>query len=244
MDQTVPDNDVGSAGTSTPPENATPKDDKQPRNDPRIDAKESAINQRLEQAAHLRDEAQRVYGEAKAKATPAPANQQDASKDPQAAADDDAVAKEFLNAIYAGEDEKALSAVNKLFGKGRNAEAPATPDTEAIAQRVKQQIDTERALETFGSTYQEIVDDPYLADIADRFLAAELRVSGTSLNDALTKAGNATRDWVKQKAGSYTPPTPTTTPKRDEKLARKEQIDLVPSINASAASTEPAIQTT
>lgn len=203
----------------------------------RIEQKEAAAAQRLDQATRMREEAQRFLDEAKSKSAQ-PTESKVEPKTPTAAPLDDAAAKEFLSALYAGEEDKALAAVNKLFEKGRGVETPATPDSNAIAKSVKQQIDTELALETFGSHYQDIVNDPYLSDVADRFLHAELTL-GTALPQALTKAGNATRDWVKQKAGSLTPPTPTTTPQRDEKLARKQEIDVIPSINASAATPEP-----
>lgn len=203
----------------------------------RIEQKEAAAAQRLEQATRMREEAQRFLDEAKSKTTQPTESKEQQPKTP-AATPDDAAAKEFLSALYAGEEDKALAAVNKLFEKGRGVEAPATPDSTAIAKSVKQQIDTELALETFGNHYQDIVSDPYLAEVADRFLHAELTV-GTALPEALAKAGKATRDWVKQKAGSLTPPTTTTTPQRDEKLARKQEIDVIPSINASAATPEP-----
>jgi len=194
----------------------------------RIGQKEAAVNKRLEQAAQLRQEAERLYANARSQP-----NQE--SKAP-AAGDTPPVGKEFLDAIYSGEEDKALAAMQQLFGKGRDA---ATPDPMAIAKQVKAQIDTDTALESFGSQYPEIVADPYLADVADRYLGAELEM-GTPFRDALNKAGTATRDWLQQKAGNITPPKTQPT-SLDDKRVRKQAIDMLPSIHAAATtSREPA----
>lgn len=199
----------------------------------RIEQKESAASQRLIQAAKMREEAERLLAQAQqARAVPPTPNT------PPADADAAALGKEFLNAIYAGEEEKALQAFQKLYGPGRDN---ATPDAQTIARQVKQQIDTETALQRFGEQFPEIVADPYLADVADRFLAAELEF-GTGFTEALNKAGTTTRDWLRQKTGASVPPPPTPT-SRSEKRERKESIDTLPSVSATAASSrEPVTQ--
>jgi hypothetical protein len=200
----------------------------------RIEQKEAAAAQRLQQATQMREEAERLLAAAREQpAKPA------AESTPKPAAETPPLGKEFLDAIYAGEEDKALEAFNKLFGnEGRKN---ATPDAATIAAQVKQQIDTDTALQGFGTTYPEIIADPYLADVADKFLIAELQV-GTPLRDALTKAGDATRDWLKQKNGNGSAPTPAST-SRDEKRSRKDSIDNIPSVAATATtSREPTVQ--
>lgn len=200
----------------------------------RIGQKEAAVNKRLEQAAQMRQEAERLLAQAQ-QGTPGAEPQKTTVAPASNAAP---TGKEFLDAIYAGEEDKALAAIQQLLGTRRD---DATSDTQSIARQVKAQIETEAALDSFGGQYPEIVADPYLADVADRYLAAELEM-GTPFRDALSKAGNATRDWLKQKAGSVgTPTTPTTL---SEKRTRKQSIDHIPSIHATAAtSREPAPQT-
>lgn len=200
----------------------------------RIGQKEAAATQRLAQAAQMRAEAEQML--AKARQTPQDTKSDTKTPTPPAG---DPVGKEFLDAMYSGEEDKALAAINKLFGQGRSEST--TPDANAIARQVKQQIATDLALESFGSQYPEIVADPYLADVADKFLAAELE-QGTPFSKALAKAGDTTRDWLKQKTGNAAAPTTTPT-SRDEKRERKQAIDVIPSINAtSTTSREPRLQ--
>lgn len=203
----------------------------------RIGQKEAAVNKRLQEAAQMRQEADRLLARAQQQqATPSA----ESTKTPAASASNAApTGKEFLDAIYAGDEDKALAAFQQFIGPGRET---ATADPMAIAKQVKAQIDTEAALDSFGGQFPEIVADPYLADVADRYLAAELEL-GTPFRDALSKAGDATRDWLRQKVGSAA--TPTTPTSRDDKRARKQTIDLIPSIHATATtSREPAMPTT
>jgi hypothetical protein len=153
-------------------------------------------------------------------------------------------AKEFLQSLFQGDEEKALETLTQLT-QGRQADKPTLDEAELakkLTPAIKQQLVVESALEKFAADYADIVNDPYLANVADGFMEAEMK-EGKSFTEALNTAGGKTRDWIREKAGvKKDVPNPTTT--RNEKLDRKATIDEVAATNAKAVTREDPQQTT
>jgi hypothetical protein len=193
--------------------------------------KDSAASKRLEAAAaKMREveERERALNEREAQLSRQTQAQPDSTEPPPST--DDA-AQQFLDAMYEGEGDKAKEALKKLLPQGRQ-ETTQQVDVNAIvptvAQQVRAQIERDNALEKFSKDYEDIVSDPYLASVADNFLKAELDANkDKTYGEALEEAGKQTRDWLKKLT-----PTPSTT--RSEILAKKEQIDTVPTTNATS----------
>jgi len=139
----------------------------------------------------------------------------------------------LLDAIYDGNRDEAAKLFAE-FAKGREIATPEQIDPTQVAALVKQQIVVEDALDKFAVDYSDVVKDPYLANLADSFLDAELK-SGThrTYSEALKAAGDKTRDWVKQIAPQQTPQDAS----RAEKLHRKEGMTTMPRSTAARSST-------
>lgn len=193
--------------------------------------KGSAADKRLAEATRLLKEANEAQTRIQQQKEPEPEPEKPAP-------DDNSAMEEFMGALVEGDTTKAWKAFDKAMA-GRQREAP-TPDMSRligeITPAVRQQLATDAALMKFKQDYGDIVEDPYLAGKADAFLSAELE-QGASFEDALVKAGNATRDWLSEKAGAPKQDTPSTLT-RTEKLARKTTIETIPSVSAKAATFE------
>jgi hypothetical protein len=145
--------------------------------------------------------------------------------------------KRLLEAMFDGDQEAALQAMEEL-GIGRpQAPIQQVQDPAQVVSAVKQQLVVDGALAKFSEDYADIVQDPYLADLADKFLDAEV-ANGVPLTDALGIAGQKTRDWLKSMGVSKPEPAPTTG--RNTKLERKEGIDVIPSLRTKATVQEDA----
>jgi hypothetical protein len=204
----------------------------------RTHQKDAAATQRLAEAERILQAAQQRAAQTQtppADTTPAPAI--DASE-PE---------KQFLEALYSGDEEKTAQALKALFD-GHQPAPPASPiNADAIAAAVEQRLTVRGALNAFQTNFADIVTDPYLPEVADRFLAEETQ--GRRLEDldpadvakVLDTAGKRTRDWVTQRAAAV-PGTVSTA--RENKLLRKQAIDEIPSVGAtSSATTEPVPET-
>ena len=200
--------------------------------------KNGAAERRLEEATRLLHEARQAKPPVGFDSPPAKVETQDS---PQSA-DADQKGKDFLAALFEGDEPKAL-ALLKEIGMGRQPEQP-TPDVGQLAAQlapaIKQQLSQESALEKFKVDYADIVADPYLADIADRFFDAEVK-EGKTFNQALEEAGKKTRDWLGAKGVKAETPNPTID--RNTKLARKEGIDKIPALNTKATTVEEPVPT-
>lgn len=156
--------------------------------------------------------------------------------------------KDFLSALFEGDEEKALVALEKL-GLGRPSGSTQVDMAQLTAQltpAIKQQLIDESALEKFGDDFADIVSDPHLADMADRFLVEEM-AGGKTIAESLETAGTRTRDWLTSKGvaapttARVSEPNPTTV--RDRKLERKAGIDVIPALNSKATVPEEPVQT-
>jgi hypothetical protein len=198
--------------------------------------KESAATHRLEEASRLLREAKASTQEQPAPAaTPTPATDAKPNVAPGL--------KEFINAVYEGDEERAAELFGTMMGGATaKAEAP-TLNVNEIAAQVEQQIQVKSALAQFGKDFTEIAGNPYLQQIADGYLGEEL-ASGKhpSFNAALTASGNRVRDWVRDTAAQITPAVASPTTTRQEKLERKASvtpIKVAAGISASASEEKP-----
>lgn len=200
--------------------------------------KNGAAERRLEEATRLLNEA-RAAKPPVGFDPPKPAVDSDTTQQ-AAPGDADQGGREFLAALYDGDDEKALEALKKI-GMGRSS-GPTLDAGQLAAQltpAIKQQLSYDSALEKFKGDYAEIVADPYLADLADRFLDAEVQ-GGKPFAEALETAGKKTRDWLGSKGVQPVVPNPTID--RNTKLERKAGIDRIPALNTKATTVEEPVQ--
>lgn len=194
--------------------------------------KNGAAERRLEEAT-------RLLNEARAQTPPVgfqkPAEVRN-DEPGQQVADADQERKEFLAALYEGNEEKALEQLKKIgVGRPQEPTLDTAQLTARLASEIKQQMSYDSALEQFKVNYADIVADPYLADLADRHLDAEVK-AGKPFTEALEAAGKRTRDWLSSKGMATASPAPTIG--RNEKLERKASIDRVNALNTKAATVE------
>lgn len=185
--------------------------------------KNEAADKRLAEATRILDDIKR-----------APPSVQEASAETKAT-EPPVARKKFLDALFQGDEDGAMKAFDEALGdRGR---PPPTLDRQALlnelAPALKQQLVVESALDKFNTDYADITSDTYLAGKADSYLKDALD-DGKNINDALTYAGNATRDWIRSKAGVAPVSTQPTTNSRNERLERKAAIDSIPSTSAKA----------
>lgn len=197
--------------------------------------KNGAAERRLEEATRLLNEAKasRVgFDESEPK-------KDDSTSQQLPSPDADDGGREFLAALFEGDEEKALAALNKKLGTGR--QQPIQDVSQLAAQltpAIKQQLSYDSALDKFKKDYSDIVDDPYLADLADRYLEADVQ-AGKPFTEALEAAGRKTRDWLVSKGVKTPEPAPTTD--RNTKLERKAGIDRIPALNTKATTVEEPV---
>lgn len=191
--------------------------------------KQAAATKRL---ADANAEAQRIVAAAKTEA--------EQIKKPAAADERAAKVKEYHQALFEGDVDKATALFDEIT-PGRQA---PIPDVKAIIDQVtpvvQQKLSNESALAKFETDYKDIVDDPYLVSVTKANLEANM-AAGKPYAEALLTAGAQTRDWLKSKIPAAPAEQPTTT--RAEKLDKKAGIVNFPTANAKAASTEEREQT-
>lgn len=218
--------------------------------------KNSSADRRLNEATRLLREAQeaqvarQLLDQQEAQARDQQKQQQQAAATEQEpAVEVNASGKEFLKALFEGDEENALTALQKVIGGRQQAPvtAPApTLDidqiTHAVTQQVQQKLVVESALAQNRNDYPELYADPDMEALAltkiqrlreqdgsDFFAALE-----TVSKDMATKFG-----WTSQAdKGRQADPAPTTSSNRTAKLEQKRQIDNLASVNTKTTSTE------
>ncbi len=187
---------------------------------------EQAARKRMEDAARRQkelDERETALAERERQQQPPETKQTPATQDK---------IREAVDAMYQGESDKAVELFAELMQTGRQPE-PATPeqkiDVEQLAALAEARIEEKTALKQFAKEYKDVVSDPYLAELADRFRMQALEENpNLPFAETLEKAGQATRDWMKQHGLGA---TPATEPSREAKLQKKEGIDTVPTLS-------------
>lgn len=215
--------------------------------------KSAAAEIRLESATQMRREAERLLAEATARASTATtaAEKREATKDAAAAQQElDGAQKQFLDALYGGDVEKAgelfSKTVNAAVDKALAGRAPsATPDPDQIAQRaaelalpqLRQATSRESALNQLKSDYPDIFTDADYAFLTDRRINS-LIAEGRSESDAIRDAGHEIAEKFGLKKVTperTTQPADSTT--RSERLAAKKAGLDEPEATAARAAT-------
>lgn len=194
--------------------------------------KNGAAERRLEEATRLLNEARAAQTTQQTPVGFAPPSQ---SGDSPASQEGDDEGKEFLAALFDGDETKALVALKK-FGLGR--QQPTLNPTQLAAQltpAIKQQLVVDSALEKFEADYSDVMADPYLEGMTADFIKQEM-ASGKTFVDSLEVSGQRTRDWLASKGVKQQTTTPTTD--RESKLERKARMDRIPALNSKAATQE------
>ncbi len=221
--------------------------------------KSAAADKRLEEASQLLRDVHALHKATPATtpATPAPPVGGDGKggtgNSPAAPATDaslDATGKEFLTALFEGDETKAMEALKKVLG-GRAGESEGSTPTEAdliakITPAVKQQLAVESALDGFAKKHGDIVKDPVLASLADGFLAEVQKTDpDLAFDAALEKSAERVRGWLADKGVKPPAPSPSPGPtaSRTEKLEAKRQADQVAGASTRASAPVPQVQT-
>ncbi len=194
--------------------------------------KAGAADKRLEEATRLLREAQAREQQSPPVGVAQSGTQGDSANVPDGG---DEEGKQFLSALFEGDESKALEAFKKATG-GRHQ--PIQSESDLIAKltpAIKQQLLQESALEKFEKDFADVVADPYLDQVAAEFIRAEMD-GGKSFIESLEIGGNKTRDWIASKIPK-TDPAPKPTMNRDAKLERKASIDQIPALNKAASTT-------
>ena len=148
----------------------------------------------------------------------------------QPSENEDAILDEAVSALYEGDEAKTKLALKKLVGIGRSEATQQTPaiNMQAITSAVEQNLESKIAMRDFGKNFSEIVQDPFLRNVADTYLDAELQDGTLDLATALQNAGQSTREWMKSQALAMGMSTAVDGNKRvDAKKQLKEGIDNV-----------------
>ena len=206
--------------------------------------KNEAADKRLAEAARLRSEAEAMAQKPPASVDAPPTGAQTPPQSTPQGGDKGQTVKEFLQSLFEGDEEKAAERLQALLSEGRAASS--TPaDTGSLAAQltpaIRQQLQNESALDKFLETNQAIANDPYLTQMTAGFLDEEIK-GGKSYPDALAEAGRRTSGWMASKGIPITTKEPDPTTTRDDKLARKGQMDDIRPASTSAASTVAAPQ--
>lgn len=157
--------------------------------------------------------------------------------------------KEFVKALFEGDEDNALVALEKVIA-GRQPQqvtvtAPAQPTldidqiTQAVTQRVQHSVTIQHVLEANKRDYPELYADPDIEELAAQKIARLRNDQGmdfsTALNtvsqDFASKFGWAAARAAQGRTEPATPPTVPTNSARAAKVAQKASIDNVTSIN-------------
>lgn len=195
----------------------------------KIYQKDAAASKRLDEVARRMAELERQEAELRQReealsAVPNPSSANPSNLDEQA--------NELVSALYEGDEEKTREAVKKLLGERQQAIPQPELDIDQVAERARQKIKDDAAMQDFINNYQDVVSDPFLVHMADTYRAQALR-DGKPLDEALVYAGDTTREWLKAKGATVNSP--------DDKRQRKEGLDSVPAANVKPSAPETPI---
>lgn len=155
---------------------------------------------------------------------------------------DPAFSNQFASALVAGDGEGANKAFADAVSKAVQSEiargrVSAIPDTQSIAQQVKQQLVVESALEQSQKDYPQLYADPDIEALGAAKIQRKMQDESLSFTEALQSVSTEFANkfgW--QPAGRQQATLSTTA--RDVKLERKAGIDNLPAINVKSTTTE------
>jgi hypothetical protein len=201
--------------------------------------KHESADKRLAEATRLLADAQ-AQAKAAAASPPATNEQQIPDTVDKAVQDPKQQAKEFLDAMFRGDEGQAQEILAKLVtGRpSQPATAPQPQDPEEIASRVEASLERRSALKQFSATYPEILKDQDLAQLADMKLARRIG-EGADFGTAIMEIGEEL--YLKsghKKPAAVVVETPPVTPASNARLERKQSADPIRGRNVSAATTQ------
>lgn len=201
---------------------------------------DGAAMARLEQANELLRTAREAATTAKPQ-PPVGVEGNGGSGDSSATSEDvTAAAEGLVDALFVGDKTAAVETVKKLLQGAQPARQQV--DTGAITTAVRQQLSQEEAEAQFRSDFKDVVSDPSLVIVADRFFAeAQAADPQKSYGELLAEAGNSTRAWL----GRHSPNPATGQSKRtsrQEKLEAKGALDEPASLSRTEVKDEPVIE--
>jgi hypothetical protein len=155
------------------------------------------------------------------------------------------ITKEWHDAIYAGDEEKAVELSLKMQDAMAATFTPETPPTDsdpidatAVKNEVMAEIRQEQAIDVFRKEYEDdILKDPYLTAAADVAFAKQVK-EGVPFGEALMASGEEVRKWHKAMGASE---KPEAIPDVDtSKAEKKEAIDNIKTVGDKSASAAAA----
>jgi hypothetical protein len=148
---------------------------------------------------------------------------QTADLDDNAVTGDDEALDAALDAWLEGDRDPIRNLLKKAVG-GAEGAALSQDDIDRVVNQRLTERDTAQehnaASEAFKKDYQEIFEDPFLLDMANKRYFAKVN-EGMSITEAMADAGRETREWLAAKTGTAAPD-----PLR-EKLQRKQSLDTI-----------------
>jgi hypothetical protein len=214
--------------------------------------KNSSADKRLAEATRLLREAQETAAQRLLEAQQAQQLQQQVAPAPQpnpVSAPTAETGKEFLKALFEGDEDNALAKLQELTAGRQAPVQPAQPTLDineisnAVAQHVQQKLAVESALAKNRADYPQLYADPDMEALA---LAKIQRIRESDGSDFFSALDTVSQEfankfgWNQPAAqGRQTDPAPPTTSKREAKLERKSGIDNVVSITTKTTTSEP-----
>lgn len=219
--------------------------------------KNSSADRRLAEATRLLREAQETATQRLLEAQQAPQAAQPAQPAAAPAQPESAPApnmeagKEFLRALFEGDEENALAKLQELTMSGRQV-APQVQQpiididqiSNAVTQHVQQKLQVESALAKHRADYPALYSDPDLEALALAKVERLRQETGSDFFSALNDVSAQMADkfgWNRDVEPGRPQATETpTTNTRQAKLERKAGIDNVTSVSTKTSTSEPA----
>lgn len=155
-----------------------------------------------------------------------------------------AAAEGLVDALFVGDKAAAVATVTQLLKGAQPAQQldVAAAARQAIAEE-KQKLSQEEAEAQFRSDFKDVVKDPILTSAADAFYEEVIAEDPQkSYAEALTEAGNRTRQWLASRTG--TPATgPSHATPRQKKLEAKQGLDEPRGLSRTEVKVETPIPT-
>lgn len=194
--------------------------------------KNSAADKRLEEASRLLREAKE-----RAESSP-PATASQVEQQVTEVADDELLgkAKTAVSKLFEGEEDTAAQVLVEMIKSVKGGSPAKGPelDVASITNAVTQQLAIDSAFAKIQTDYPDILADKDLDALATMKARAK-EAEGLSRAEAMLAAASDVYALIgKKPSGRQETESARTT--RDEKLAKKADIDKVPSANASVAS--------
>ena len=202
----------------------------------------AAAQARLNEATKLLEDARRTAAAATEIPKPPAQVEQPGNTGNTSPASKPETVKEFVEALFEGDTDKAVEAFAKL-GLTTGRSDGATLDLEQVQAQltpaIKQQLIDDSALERFEKANADLAADPHLVSVTNNFIQEAVN-GGTPYAQALEVGAQRTRDWLASIGAAKPASDPAPGAHQPSKLERKARIDEVQALNRTANSTQDA----